>query len=56
MADAGNRRQKRSIVKKRVLINRTIEATAIDISEGEMYIYYPRGLPKRITDRFGPLP
>lgn len=46
MADAEDKRQKRSIVKKRVLINRTIEATAIDISEGGMYIYTPEVFQK----------
>lgn len=39
MVDAKDKRQKRSTVKKRVLINGRIEASAIDLSEGGMYIY-----------------
>ncbi len=36
-----DKRQKRLLVKKKVIINGTLEASAIDISEDGMYIYTP---------------
>jgi len=46
MAGEEDRRQRRLIIKKRVLINGKIEANAIDISEGGMYIYTPEPFEK----------
>lgn len=41
-----DKRQKRHPVKKRVIVNGTLEASALDISEGGMYIYTPKVFEK----------
>jgi CheY-like chemotaxis protein len=46
MVNGNNRRQKRSLIKKNVRINGKINASAIDISEGGMYIYTSESFPK----------
>lgn len=46
MDNLEDKRQKRSLVKKRVVINGNIEAGAIDISEDGMYIYSPEAFQK----------
>lgn len=46
MGSPEDKRQKRLLIKKKVIINGTIEATAIDISEGGMYIYTPQVFSK----------
>lgn len=46
MANDEDRRKKRFIIKSRVIVNNSIEAYAIDISEGGMYIYTPEVFTK----------